>query len=240
MVTQFLERSNGEPVIDFRRFDLPHSSSNSNRTSIGLSPFDMTKVRAALETKADRIGAFEGVSFNRNIGADENSRAQPISLTIKGEAESKLEESHRSHCALPLCSITAKSMFERIEELLHTAELEEELLRRDFIRNIKGNEQSEKEISPNDEDKMSPSIRPIGAVPFPLVPIERQDRIAEYVGKRFHQVDTQRSVLKNGQLVHPSMIAEFAESIVDSIIKDVASELEDVISESFCEVVSTF
>jgi len=41
------------------------------------------------------------------------------------------------------------------------------------------------------------------------------------------------------QLLH-SMIAKFAETIVDSVIKDVANELEDVISESFREVVQIF
>ena len=219
METQFFtERSNGERVVDFCRFELPHSSPDAELTSIGLSPFDMTKVRAAPEVKADRVGAYGGVSFNRNIG------------------DSLLEERHRSHCTLPLDSNTAKSMLERIEELLHTIEIEEELLRRDFVHNNKGNEQSEKEISAKDEeDKMSPSFLhefwPEDAAPPPSVPVEGQDRIAEYVGKKFRQVDT--------QLLH-SMIAKFAETIVDSVIKDVANELEDVISESFREVVQIF
>lgn len=52
----FTERSNGEAVVDF--CETPPSSSDANRISIGLSPFDMTKVRAALE--ADCIETIEG------------------------------------------------------------------------------------------------------------------------------------------------------------------------------------
>ena len=217
----FTERSNGEAVVDF--CETPPSSSDANRISIGLSPFDMTKVRAALE--ADCIETIEGGKSEIFRGANSISQVHPVKVN---------EDTIRS------------SLLLRIEELLHIIELEEALLRRKLGRH-EVVEQKENELSRiNDEDKASTSPSVLQefwsetATQLPSVPIERQHQIFEFATKRFEGGgDQQHKVLTtNDQLRQPSVIANFAESIVDSIVEEIADELEDIISEAYRHIVS--
>jgi hypothetical protein len=231
----FTERSNGEAVVDF--CETPPSSPDANRISIGLSPFDMTKVRAALE--ADSIETIEGRKKSEIFrGANSISQFHPVKVNDDIESTNNdVQYQSQSH---------AKSSLLRMEELLHTIELEEALLRRDFCRN-EVVEQKENELrSINDEDKMSTSPSVLRefwsetATQLQSVPIERQHRIFEFARKRFKEVgDQQHKVLTtNDQLLQPSVIANFAESIVDSIVEEIADELEDIISEAYRHIVS--
>lgn len=230
----FTERSNGEAVVDF--CETPPSSPGANRISIGLSPFDMTKVRAALE--ADCIETIEGRKTEIFRGANSISQFHPAKVDEDIESTNNEVPYHsQSH---------AKSLLLRIEELLHTIELEEALLRRDFGRN-EVVEQKENELSRiNDEDKTSTSPSVLQevwsetATQLPRVPIERQHQIFEYARKRFEEVGDQQHKLltTNDQLRQPSVIANFVESIVDSIVEEIADEIEDIISEAYRHIVS--
>lgn len=235
----FTERSNGEFATDV---EVSPSPPASTRASIGLSPFDMTKVRAALA--ADCVGANREVELHQNKEGDiflgESKRSQLNSMKCSGGIGSKFDLPHQSRPFSELDENIAHSMLVRIEEFLYTIELEEELLRRDFIEKRTARPEKDNELSCiRDEVRKGTLSRVLQEFwpridePLSAVPIERQDQITKFVRKRF-ECGAQDNKKIPEQMSYSSVI----ESIVESVIKDIACEVEDVISEAVHQVVS--
>lgn len=214
----------------------------STRTSIGLSPFDMTKVRAALT--ADCVGANREVELHKNEEAEivlgESKRSQLNPMNCSGDIGSQFDLPHQSRHFSELDEIMAHSMLVRIEEFLYTIELEEELLRRDFIEKRTARPEKDNELSSiHDEDRKGTTPRVLQECwpridePLSTVPIERQDQITKFVRKRF-ECGAQGNKILPEQMSYSSVI----EPIVESVIKEIASDFEYVISEIFHQVVS--
>lgn len=229
---RYIERSNGEVVMEFSRCEVFPSSPVASSTclnladnqSIGLSPFDMAKVRAALEADAiDNHGEDESHHDNDVVDPDF------IPSNVSGIDGFGREEKH-DRSFVPLGKSATESILRQFEELLYTSDLEEELLRRNVFINRQDGDDCLSMVIISEENEGHRLQTPI--------PADKRDKIKEYATKRCeHNTARFRPLTKNGELQYDEIVETLAESILDSIIEDVAGELEDQIVEETGNIV---
>ncbi len=254
---RYTERSDGVAVTEFSRCEIFPSSPEAAGTtclglikthSIGTSPFEMAKVRAALQ--ADVIDNHEKDELHpdnyHEIIEDESQRSPRrkfmgsvvdpdfIPSRVNKKCESSVDEKRLHHGLLfvPLDeSSTANSFLKKFEELLYTSEVEEELIHRDIVKNqLDDGDCATNIIHEENEDICLRSQ---------MITTQRQDEINQYATERCTYQNLQRELLtKNGGLQYDAILAIFVESILERIIEDIAGELEEVILEEMRYIVS--
>lgn len=252
----YTERSDGEAVTEFSLCEIFPSSpvaaattclSLINMHSVGISPFDMAKVRAALED--DAINNHEDDELHHDNDHDilkDESKRLPLHKFMEkvldpdfapsgnGKSESGENEKRPHHgplFLLPLDENAAKSLLEKFEELLYTFELEVELLQRDLVKNrLDGNDCITYVICDENEGDW---------LQTPVIPTQRQDEIREYVTKKGKYQDLQHELLmKNGELQYDEILASLAESILERIIEDIVGEINEAVVDEMGNIVS--
>jgi hypothetical protein len=212
-----------------------------------MSPFDMAKVRAALED--DAINNHEDDELHHDNDHDilkDESKRLPLHKFMEkvldpdfapsgnGKSESGENEKRPHHgplFLLPLDENAAKSLLEKFEELLYTFELEVELLQRDLVKNrLDGNDCITYVIFDENEGDW---------LQTPVIPTQRQDEIREYVTKKGKYQDLQHELLmKNGELQYDEILASLAESILERIIEDIVGEINEAVVDEMGNIVS--
>ena len=118
----YSERADGELVLEFQRCEItPSSHIRLDATSphiggtqsVGVSPFDLAKVRATLKADTNQC----------EVDLDVPEENDHVANT----------QAHPTH--QPIDETTAKAMLDKFEELLYAMEFEEELVHRDITKN---------------------------------------------------------------------------------------------------------
>lgn len=227
-IRHYTERADGEIMLEFTRCEILPSDDKMKAVplspviatdgkchdligtrSIGVSPFDLTKVKAALD-------AHEEEETHSCVKPDESeqatlhvpsSRYNPnINNTVKENNRRSLP--HSGAQTLPLDENKVEEFLEAFEDLLYTMELEEELLRRDLARNqtsqqiprISNKEDSEIKIDREEDyiDDTEPRIS---------IPKERAETIVEYIQASRHvRAQQEQQVTKKGYLTYGEIV----------------------------------
>jgi hypothetical protein len=242
---RYTERSDGEAVTEFSRCEIFPSSPEAAGTtcvslikthSIGTSPFDMAKVRAALE--ADVIDNHEDDGLHPDnchehkfTGTMKDPYFIPSRVNEKYEPSVDEKRPHHGPLFVPLDKSAANSFLEKFEELLYASELEEELIHRDIVKNqLDGDGCVTNIICEENEENCLRS---------PIIATQRQDDINQYATRRCTYQKLQRELLtKNGELQYDAILSTFVESILERIIEDIAGELEEIIVEEMRNIAS--
>mmetsp|Transcript_37335 Transcript_37335/g.78214 ORF Transcript_37335/g.78214 Transcript_37335/m.78214 type:complete len:405 (-) Transcript_37335:624-1838(-) len=136
----YTERADGEVVMEFTRCEISPSSpivaggeypDLIGTRSTGASPFDMAKVRAALDANAiDDCGCDKEERNNPEIQRASLHEANQSNgnKEIRPSTSDDRQQLPQCPIPLPLDRIRAKSMLDKFEDLLYTIELEEAML----------------------------------------------------------------------------------------------------------------
>ena len=235
-IRQYTERSDGELVIEFGRCEIIPSSPMrpsliTSQNVASTSPFDLAKVRAALEAYA--IDHYEE-EVSKHDNDDEMSKEDDHRTALHefmGTAASVPEFIPPSR-VLPVDKSELKSTVEKFEELLYTYLIEEELIRCDLIKKPPG----EGCYVPNltceeNEDEIR----------IPIISSQRQDKINEYAAERRKCANILPCQLltKNGNMSFDEIVESLVESILKKVIEDIAGEVEEAIVEEMENVISS-
>ena len=250
-IKHYTERCDGEAVLEFTRCEISPTSPIVAKNdechdligtrSVSTSPFDMDKVRAALQADAndtqnehDDELHLTNDTHNKHLHESENT----ASLHSRNNDREKRSNGPLANPLLlpPLDRDRVKSLLDNFEDLLYTIELEEELLKRD-IASRKHIAQSNS-VYPDLEETEGTSHSQIDqndicqtrTEPRISIPPERCNEIIEYVNRAKQNKDKQHKLIeKNGDMKYHEIAEALAESILDSCIADIARELQECI-----------
>ena len=241
----YTERSDGEAIAEFSRCEIFSSSPEAAGTtclnlvkthSIGTSPFDMGKVRAALE--ADVIDNHEDDELypdnyheHKFVGTMIDQDFIPSRVNEKYESSVNEKRPHHGPLFVPLDETAVNSFLWKFEELLYASELEEELIHRDIVKNQRDGDGCVTNIICEENDDNC--LRSL------IITTQRQDEINQYATRRCTYQNLQRELLtKNGELQYDAILSTFVESVLERIIEEISGELEEVIVEEMRIIVS--
>ena len=251
-IKHYTERCDGEAVLEFTRCEISPTSPIVVKNdechdligtrSVSTSPFDMDKVRAALQADAndtqnehDDELHLTNDTHNKHLHESENT----ASLHSRNNDREKRSNGPLTNPLLlpPLDRERFKSILDNFEDLLYTIELEEELLKRD-IASRKLIAQQSNSVYPDLEETEGTSHSQIDqndicqtrTEPRISIPPERCNEIIEYVNRAKQNKDKQHKLIeKNGDMKYHEIAEALAESILDSCITYIARELQECI-----------
>ena len=234
-IRQYTERSDGELVIEFGRCEIIPSSpmrpSLITSQSASTSPFDLAKVRAALEAYA--IDHYEEeVSQHDNDNEMSKEEDHRTALHESMGAAALVPEFIPPSRVLPVDKSEMKSTVEKFEELLYTSLIEEELIRCDLIKKRPGDVSHKSNLTCEENE---------GELQMPIISSLRQDKINEYATERRKCANPLpfQLLTKNGTLSFDEIVASLVESILEKVIEDIAGEVEEAIVEEMENVISS-
>lgn len=208
---QYTERADGDEVEHFFRCEItptsalkkkPYSSKEDNdlvgTRSVGTSPFDMDRVREALEADARH-------------GNDPETVDTPI-------GEELTEHNHRrDSILLPRNKSEAVALLRKFEDLLYATELEEAILA-DYIS------REERESYGNNAHQTSCERKIRRA--RPSIPQQRREEILEYANESdCRRNEHYKMVTKNGHLQFHQIAEILADEMLHSCLSDIAEEM---------------
>ena len=212
-VRHFSERADGELVSNFSRCEItPTTASKCNcspllvsKCNASVSPFDMTKLRAVLNAE----GSEDDETYR-----GEDGDILPIILSQKFP---------QFDCSL------ANVNLETFEELVYTAQIEEEVCR-EFLSS--GHESQAHDFSAAYE-KESESNK--NEMPHVGIAREREEEICNFVWRsKIVASDQAKDIMKNdsdGSLQYHEIVNQLANLTLDECIANIASDLETIVHE---------
>jgi hypothetical protein len=233
-IRQYTERSDGELVIEFGRCEIIPSSpmrpSLLASQSVSTSPFDLAKVRAALEAYA--INHYEEGESHHDDNEMSQEEDHRTALHESMGAAASVPEFIPPSRVVPVEKSELISTVEKFEELLYTSLIEEELIRCDLIKKRPG---EVSHISNLTCDGSDDELR------MPRISSLRHDEINEYAAERRKCANVLPCQLltENGNLSFDKIVEALVESILEKVIDDIAGEVEEAIVEEVGIVISS-
>ena len=178
-IRHFSERADGELTVTFSRYEIAPTNRDNGESSTlfsgtqdaCVSPFDMIKLRRALEDD-------EGDDSEISVANDEY-RTQNYSHSPR--------EVKQSHTMPQFDAQDANANLEAFEELLYTVEIEEELVHRELVRKTQTHSNEEKKaercLLPDDiisSESQTASMSKLEIQPA-IIPKAKQEEIYNYV-----------------------------------------------------------
>eukprot|EP00804_Cyclotella_cryptica_P019914 CCRYP_007818-RB/>CCRYP_007818-RB protein AED:0.24 eAED:0.24 QI:538/1/1/1/0.33/0/4/588/355 len=224
----FSDRADGELVLNHSRQEVTPTTIKKCDTSpsavgmrdVGISPFDMSKVLDALEADNSNLETMRHIADKINQ-IDRN--CIPTSC--------KNSHSCNIYSSKPHVFDEAKINFERIEELLYTMEIEEQLAHRELTHN---------QLSQTNEERPKAYIEGDVVDAFQdeeALTVERSEVIYNHAWQFIRSSHQQEKVItKNGHLYYHEIVQILTNSILGSLINEIASNLESVVQDSAEEI----